>query len=227
MNITDKPEHDPVSDLLLTDAYMRWALMSAEEVVGKNGLAVVLRQIGLERLIGNYPPNQLKSTVGLTFGHYTALNAGLLEFFGRAARSMALRIGRQSSRYAIEYQGALFGTAALLASKILPLGTQVKMGLSATQLGLRRLSQAAGQDHRFALEDRGDRWAYIDYDDALSAGKLADAPMGYVQTGALQEALHWQTGKEFAVEQVACRAMGAPASVWEVSKAPAPPAEGR
>ena len=220
MKITDRPEHDPVSDLRLTDAYMCWALMSAEEVVGKNGLAVVLRQIGLERLIGNRPPNQLKSTAGLTFGDYATINAGLLEFFGRAARSTALRIGRQSSRYAIEYQGALFGTAALIASKLLPSATQVKMGLTAAQLGLRRLSQAAGQDHRFALEDRCNRWAYVDYDDALSAGKLSDEPRGWAQTGALQETLLWQTGKEFAVQQVACRSMGHPASIWEVSKTP-------
>jgi hypothetical protein len=199
---------------------MRWALLSAEEVVGKNGLTVVLRQAGLEHLIGNYPPNQLKATCNLTFGNYAALNAGLLNFFGRAAKSMTLRIGRQTSRHAIEHQGALFGTAALLASKMLPSGTQIKMGLSAIQLGLRRLSQAAGQERRLALEDRGAAWAYIDEDCPMSAGYRSDEPMGYIQAGAIQEALRWQTGKEFPVEQVACRSMGAPASIWEIGKVP-------
>lgn len=220
MEIRDRADHDPATDMLLVDAYMRWALLAAEEVVGKNGLAVVLRQAKLEQFIGNYPPEQLKVSTGLTLYHYASLNAGLLNFFGRAARSMALRIGRSSARYAINHQGALFGTAALLASKVLPVSTQIKMGLSAMQAGFRRLSQAVGQERQLALEDRGDAWAYIDYNCPMSAGKQSDEPIGWIQTGAIQEALHWQIGKEFEVEQIACRSTGAPASIWLIYKTP-------
>lgn len=223
MQIKDKADHDPVADLYLVDAYMRWALLAAEEVVGKNGLSVILRQAGLEQLINNYPPEQLKVTTNLTLGDYAALNAGLLNFFGRAAKSMTLRIGRQTARYAIEHQGPLFGTAALLAAKVLPIPVQIKMGLSAMQLGLRRLSQSVGQDRHLEIEDRGGAWAYIDKDCAMSAGKQADEPIGWIQTGAIQEALRWQTGKEFDLEQIACRSMGAPASIWLVSKTPKAP----
>jgi predicted hydrocarbon binding protein len=223
MEIRDRTDHDPATDILLVDAYMRWALMAAEEVIGKNGLAVVLRQEQLEQFIGNYPPEQLKVTTGLTLYHYASLNAGLLNFFGRAARSMSLRIGRNTARYAVEHQSALFGTAALLASKVLPVSTQIKMGLSAMQAGFRRLSQAVGQERRLELEDRGASWAYLDYDCPMSAGKQADEPIGYIQTGAIQEALHWQIGKDFEVEQIACRSMGAPASIWLVGKTPRAP----
>ena len=118
MQIKDKPEHDPVSDLYTVDAYLYWALTAAEEVVGKNGLTVILRQAGLEHLINNYPPNQLKMSSNLTFGDYAALSAGLLDFFGRAGKSMTLRIGRQSARYMVEQQGALFGTAAIMAADL-------------------------------------------------------------------------------------------------------------
>lgn len=218
MEIRDRTDHDPATDILLVDAYMRWALLAAEEVIGKNGLAVVLRQEKLEQFIGNYPPEQLKVSTGLTLYHYASLNAGLLNFFGRAARSMGLRIGRSTARYAIEQQSALFGTAALLASKVLPVSTQIKMGLSAMQAGFKRLSQAVGQDRRLELEDRGEAWAYIDHHCAMSAGKRSDEPMGYIQTGAITEALHWQIGKDFEVEQVACRSMGAPASIWLINK---------
>jgi predicted hydrocarbon binding protein len=223
MEIKDKTEHDPATDILLVDAYMRWALLAAEEVVGKNGLAVVLREANLAQLIGNYPPEQLKVSTNLTLYHYASLNAGLLNFFGRAARSMALRIGRQSARHAIEQQGALFGTAALLASKVLPISTQIKMGLSAMQAGLRRLSQAVGQDRKIEIADRGDAWAYIDHQCAMSAGKSADEPIGWIQTGVIQESLHWQIGKDFEVEQIACRSMGAPASIWLINKTPKVP----
>lgn len=220
MEIRNKAEHDPSADLTVVDAYMRWALLAAEEVVGKNGLAVILRQAGLEQLINNYPPNQLKATFGLKFGDYANLSSGLLNFFGRAGKSMTLRIGRQSARYTIEQQGPLFGTAAMMAAKVLPIATQVKMGLSAGQAGFRKIGESVGEPRRLSLEDRGDRFAYIDLDDPCSAGKEADEPIGWIQTGGLQEALRWQTGKEFDVVQVACRSMGAPASVWEISKTP-------
>jgi predicted hydrocarbon binding protein len=223
MEIKDRTDHDPATDILLVDAYMRWALMAAEEVIGKNGLTVVLRQSGLDQLINNYPPEQLKASTGMTLAHYAALNAGLQNFFGRSARSMTLRIGRQTARYSIAHQAALFGTAALLASKVLPISTQIKMGLSAMQAGMRRLSQSVGQDRQFELEDRGETWAYIDYADPTSAGKSADEPIGWIQTGAMQEALRWQIGKDFEVEQVACRSMGAPASIWLVNKTPKVP----
>ncbi|NTU79361.1 MAG: 4-vinyl reductase [Chloroflexales bacterium] len=224
MEIRDRTDHDPATEIMLVDAYMRWALLASEEVIGKNGLAVVLRQAKLEQLIGNYPPEQLKVTTGLTLAHYAALNAGLLNFFGRAARSMALRIGRNTARYAIDHQGALFGTAALLASKVLPVSTQIKMGLSAMQAGFRRLSQSVGQERHLELEDRGATWAYLDHECPMSAGKSSDEPIGWIQTGAIQEALHWQIGRDFEVEQVACRSMGAPASIWLVYKEPKVPA---
>jgi predicted hydrocarbon binding protein len=180
----------------------------------------VLRQADLEHLINNYPSNQLKISRSLTFGDYASLSTGLLEFFGRAGKSMTLRIGRQTARYAVEHQSALFGTAALLAAKVLPLATQIKMGLNATQLGFRKLSQSVGQDLRMRVEDRGDVFAYIDENCPLCAGKQADEPICWCQTGGLQEGLRWQTGKEIEIEQVECRAMGAPACVWEVQKTP-------
>ncbi len=103
MKIENRPGHDPVTDLYTADAYMRWALLAAEEVVGKQG---------------------------------------------------------------------------------------------------------------------GDKLAYITEDCPMCAGKLADEPICWLWTGSLKEAAHWQTGKEFEVVQVACRAMGDPACVWEIGKTP-------
>ena len=60
MEIKDKTPSDPVASLYLVDAYMRWALLAAEEVVGKQGLTVLLRERGLQRFIDNYPPELLK-----------------------------------------------------------------------------------------------------------------------------------------------------------------------
>jgi predicted hydrocarbon binding protein len=220
MEITDRAEHDPVADLYQVDAYMRWALLAAEEVVGKSGLSVVLRDAGLERFIDNYPPEELKPSGNITFGDYAAFNASLLSFFGRAAKSMVLRIGRLSTHRAIEQQGSLFGVAVMVASKVLPIPTQLKMGMEKMQDGFRKLSQSAGQDQRQRVEDRGDKLAYIIETCTMCAGKQASGPICWLFTGALQESGRWLTGKEFEVEEVECRAMGAPACVWEISKIP-------
>jgi len=219
MKIESKPG-DPAASLKIVDAYMRWAMVAAEEVAGKQGVNVVLREAGLERFVDNYPPNELKSSGQITFGDYAGFNAGLFNFFGRAAKSMVLRIGRLSAKQGIDQQGAMFGIAALIASKLLPFPMQVKLGLEAMRDGFVKVFEQTGQAARIEVEDRGDRIAYIDHQCANCAGKKSDAPMCWIHLGVIQEAVKWQTGKEVEVKQTACRAMGDAACVWEVSKTP-------
>lgn len=218
MPITNRP--DPTTQIKMINSYMLWALLAAEEVVGKQGMNAVLRDAKLERLIDHYPPDDLTVSAGYTFGDYASLNAALLTFFGRAGKSMALRVGRLSAKYGIEKQGAVFGLTALVASKFLPIPAQIKMGLDTMQSGFRKIWKETGQDVNLRVEDRGNVTAYIDSSDPFSAGKVSDAPMGWIQIGALQEGLKWSTGREFDIKQTACRSMGAPESVWEVSKTP-------
>ena len=52
----------------------------------------------------------------------------------------------------------------------------------------------------------------------VCAGKRADGPMCALFDGVLTEAVHWITGRDFAVREVQCRAMGAEACVWEIAK---------
>jgi len=51
----------------------------------------------------------------------------------------------------------------------------------------------------------------------MCVGKQASEPMCRLWAGTLQEGIRWRTGMEFEVAQVACRAMGAPERVGEVS----------
>lgn len=221
MEIKDKPEHDPVADLHVVDAYMRWALLAAEEVAGKQGLTVVLRQAKLERFIDNFPPNELKVATGIKIQDYANLNAGLLNFFGRAGKSMVLRIGRLSAKHAIEQQGGLFGVAAIqTVAKVLPFGVVLQKTLEVQQNGFRKLGQAVGENLRLRLEDRGDKLAYIYEDCPCCGGKQATDPICWILTGAQQEGARSLMGKEVEVEEVECRAKGAPACVWEMSKSP-------
>jgi len=220
MEIKDKTPNDPIANLYLVDAYMRWALLAAEEVVGKQGLTVLLRERGLERFIDNYPPELLKISGTITLGDYAQLCAGLLTFFGRAGKSMVIRSGRLTSKYAIEKQSAVYNVAAKTAAKLMPSGLQVKLVLESMVSGYNKLYAENGQELHFSLEDRGDKWAFISVECPLCAGKAADLPMCWGRIGTLKEALFWLTGKDFDVEEVECRALGASACVWEVSKTP-------
>jgi predicted hydrocarbon binding protein len=220
MEIKTKDTYDPVVDLYMVDAYMRWALLAAEEVVGHQGLSIVLRQAGLERLINSYPPNELKLSGLLSYGDYANLSTGLLTFYGRAGKSMVMRIGRISAKHGIEQQGALFGLGAVIAAKVLPIPAQLKIGLDTIQGGFSKLAASVGQELHLHVEDRGDKWAYKAPECAMCAGKASDSAICWLFNGTLQESLRWQTGRDFDIVEVECRALGAPACVWEVSKTP-------
>lgn len=219
MKIAKKLSHDPAADLHMADAYMRWQLLAAEEVVGKQGLAVALREAGLDRFVDHYPPEEFNFNTQVTTGEYAALIAGLSAVYGRATRSMAMRVGRLGCKMAIEKQGALFNVAGTLALKMLPVGAQLKMGLENMQNGFRQLSKTLGEDYGLSVEDRGDTVAYVSKACPLCAGIEADAAVCWIFTGNLEEAVRWLTGKEHQVVETACRAKGDPACVWEVSKA--------
>ena len=220
MEVKDKTPTDPIANLYLVDAYMRWALLAAEEVVGKQGLQVLLRERGLERFIDNYPPELLKISGTITLGDYAELCAGLLTFFGRAGKSMVIRLGRLTSKYAIEKQSGVYNVAAKTAAKLMPSGMQVKLVLDSMVNGYNKLYAENGQALHFRVEDHGHAWAFVSVECPLCAGKAADLPMCWGRIGTLKESLTWLTSKDFDVEEVECRALGAAACVWEVSKSP-------
>ena len=220
MEISTKSPVDPVAGMYLVDGYMRWALLAAEEVVGKQGLTILLQKGGLDRFINNYPSEMLKISRTITLGDYAELCSQLLTFYGRAGKSMVIRIGRLTSKYAIEKQGNIYNVAATTAAKLLPSGMQVKMVLDNMADGYNKLYAENNQQLHFKVEDRGQAWAFISHECPLCAGKSAEVPMCWGRIGTLKESLHWLTGKEFEVEEVECRAMGAPACIWEVSKSP-------
>src|ERR1041385_8457538 len=112
MDIKNKVQHDPVADLPMVESYMTWALKAAEEVIGKQGLSIILRENGLERFIDRYPPENLVLSKDLTSGDYANLCTGVMKFYGRAGKSVVIRIGRISSKLATEKQGAVFNVAA-------------------------------------------------------------------------------------------------------------------
>lgn len=214
--IRNRTVSDPACDLIMVDAYMNWALQAAEDVVGKQGLNVVLRDAGLERFIDNYPEPYLTASGKLTFADYANLSAGLLLFYGRGGKSMTMRIGRLSTKYSIEQQGQMIGVMALRAAKVLPLPMQMRLGLET----LHAVYQVLMPGIQIRVEDRGDKWVWVCETCPYCAGKEADEHICWGFNGVLHESTYWLTGYDFNFEEVECCATGGHACVWEISKTP-------
>jgi predicted hydrocarbon binding protein len=221
MEIKVKPTHETLGDKGIYNAFFRWALLAAEEVAGKQGLNIVLRENGLERFIDNYPLEEMNPSAGALQKDYTALCTGLLTFFGRAGRGGLIRIGKLSARMFINnYMDSMGMGAMVAAARLLPAGMKQKAGLESNINIFKKLYKDVGIDWHAHIEDRGDKLAYIVEDCTVCIDREADAAICTVFTGNISEATLWLMEKEYDVQEVECRAMGAKACVWEISKKP-------
>ena len=220
MNITEKTELDPVNDTPLSDAMLRWLLLAVEDVAGKQGVATILRQAKLERMIDNYPSESLNIKGQYTYEQYAQINTALLTFLGRGGRSVVMRAGRISFNKGLEHYGPMLG-AATTAMKLLPEGTRLKAGLEAQKFFWDKLYKDAGLPTiGVKVEDHGDHFIFEFGDCMACAGKASDAPMCFLTVGYLQEGIKWLTGKDYEIREIACRSMGANACVYEINKTP-------
>jgi len=75
-------------EAVIVNALVRQALVSAQEVMGGNGLNAVLRSVGLERFIGNIPPDD--TNPGMKTVDYARLNESIEAFYGRRKGDVAV-----------------------------------------------------------------------------------------------------------------------------------------
>jgi predicted hydrocarbon binding protein len=125
-----------------------------------------------------------------------------------------------SARRAIDRQAKLFNIAALLGLKLMPLNVKLKLGLSQMQDGFRKIWAAHGQKMVSRVEETDAAWLFIRETCPECAGKVSDEPMCWLFVGSLRESTQWLTGKELEIVETECRAAGAPACIWRISKKP-------
>lgn len=218
--VDDKPDHDPVSDMVIVDAYLRWALEAVKGVIGQNGLEFILREGGLEHLITR-PPSGEMIVSDFTFGDYAQLNAALLNHYQQPGKHMVQRIARESTQMAFSFQRNLFNMTTMTAAQVLPSSLQIKMGLSAMMAGFKTFSRRkAKEEYRGTIEDRGDHFLYIVETCHLCAGKQSESCICWMYETLIEEGARQSFGKFFDVVEIECRAKGAPACVFRVPKQP-------
>lgn len=196
-------------DAVIVNALVRQALISSEEVMGENGLNTVLRTSGLERFVGNFPPDNLEPAIKTS--DYARLNEAIEEFYGRGGRGMLRRIGKASFQYAVREQAALLGIAGA-ALKLLPTKQRIKFILNALVNALKKSNPQV----EAWVEETGDTLAYCDASCAICHGRQSADPICHLYIGSIGEAVQWATGREFKIIETHCTAKGDPHCRFEV-----------
>jgi hypothetical protein len=193
-------------DAPYVNALLLQALNGIEEVLGTNGLNAVLQTSGLQRYIGNFPPNDLGQ--GVLVREYAQLNKAVQEFTGRAGKGMLQRVGRASFRWAIKEQQAVMGIAGI-ALKALPQGLRKKAILLAVRKGLTDTLNYA----QIRVDNDGDSLVFIDYTCPICHERTSPDSTCHIYLGSLGEAMAFATGRDFRdfeVVETHCKAKGDP-----------------
>jgi len=199
-------------DAMIVNALVRQALTSAQEVMGENGLNAVLRTSGLERFIGNFPPDNLEPSIQAS--QYAKLNEAIEAFYGRGGRGMLRRIGRASFQYAVREQAALLGIAGV-ALKLLPEKQRIKFILNSMAGALKKSNPQV----EAWVDDSGERLAYLESTCAICFDRHSDGAVCHLYAGSIGEAVQWATGKEHPITETHCLAKGDPYCRFEVGEA--------
>jgi hypothetical protein len=149
--------------MMIVNALVRQALTSSQEVMGENGLNAVLHTSGLERFIGNFPPDNLEPAISAV--EYGKLNEAIEAFYGRGGRGMLRRIGKASFQYGVREHAALLGIAGV-ALKLLPERQRIKFILNSLAGALKKTNPQV----QAWVEDSGERIAYMESTCAVCYG---------------------------------------------------------
>jgi len=199
-------------DAMIVNALVRQALTSAQEVMGDNGLNTVLRTSGLERFIGNFPPDNLEPSISTS--QYAKLNEAIEAFYGRGGRGILRRVGKASFQYALREQAALLGIAGV-ALKLLPEKQRIKFILNSMAGALKKSNPQV----EAWVDDSGERIAYLESTCAICYGRQSDTPICHLYVGSIGEAVQWASGKEHQIIETHCLAKGDPYCRFEVGEA--------
>lgn len=196
-------------DAVIINALVRQALVSAQEVMGENGLNAVLRSVGLERFIGNFPPND--TSPGIKTLEYAKFNEAIEAFYGRGGKGMLRRIGKASFQYGMREQGALMGVAGA-ALKLMPVKGRIKFILNGMVSALKKTNPQVDA----WVEENGEKIAYCETTCGICLGRHSDQPVCHLYVGSVGEAVRWVTDHEYEITETHCIAQGDPYCRFEI-----------
>ncbi len=212
--------HSTVSDQLadyesrgeLVNKAFRVFLLGIEDVVGKNAMALMLREAGLSQYVNHYPPSNMDRG-GHKLVYLAQINRALLDVYGlRGLRAILQRVGRTEAQHALS-ENAAVANATKLAIKLLGRHRQIKLTL---ETFARTYSHQT--DSPVHVHDQGDCF----YVDNLNCGQCMgwenDSPVCFMWLGMIYGLVSWAIDSgDFKVEEVECCARGDKVCRYRVS----------
>jgi predicted hydrocarbon binding protein len=193
---------------VLSNRLVRLFMASAMQEVGAEKLPTILAEDHLSPLI----------TDGAHLAHldgaeaamlYASLQQALRLFYGRGARGILLRIG-EGMWTRLVAQANLLEKAQLEIVRRLPVPARRRRMLELVADTLREAGGAASV-HTLDLD-----LLLVDHSAAATLNQSSTEPICFVTLGLIQGALFWAAGQEADMEEIACKAAGAPACEFKV-----------
>ena len=201
-------------EAVIVNALVRQALVSAQEVMGENGLNAILHSVGLERFIDNFPPDD--TNPGIKAVEYAKFNEAIETFYGRGGKGMLRRVGKASFQYGVREQGALMGVAGA-ALKLMPQKQRIKFILNAMVNALKKTNAQV----EAWVDDEDGKIAYCESTCAICLGRHSDVPICHLYAGSVGEAVRWATDQEYEIIETHCIAKGDKYCRFEIGEAKA------
>lgn len=192
----------------------RIILTAMEQIMGRHGVNAVLNLAHLYSLVDNYPPNNL--ALEFSFEEVSAIQQTLDDMYGvRGGRGLALRAGRETWKYALREFVPVLGITDL-ASRILPLGIKIKIGL---EVFAETFNKFTDQQVHLGEDERGYLWVIERC--PVCWNRTSQTPCCHLAVGLLEQSLDWVSrGRRFRVEEVSCIACGDDTCTIVISKKP-------
>jgi predicted hydrocarbon binding protein len=140
---------------------------------------------------------------------YASFQQALRLFYGRGARGILLRIG-QGMWDRMTVRTNFREKAELEIARRFPVPARRRRMLDLVA-GYLREGGGATSVHRLDLD-----LLLVDHSAAATVGQSSAEPICFVTLGLIQGAFFWATGQEADIEEIACKAAGAPACEFKV-----------
>jgi predicted hydrocarbon binding protein len=140
---------------------------------------------------------------------YASLQQALRQYYGRGARGILLRIG-EGMWSRMMAQANLLEKAEMEIVRRLPVPARRRRILELLADTLRN-SGGAVSVHTLDMD-----LLLVDHSAAATQNQTSTDPICFVTRGLIQAALFWATGQEADMEEIACKAAGAPACEFKI-----------